>query len=239
LNAVARQLAVNRENLRLRTRLSEEVRVRRDVLARLDDKLPDLLRECPACGACFSGEVETCAADGTALVLSLPITRTVDGRYRLDRLLGKGGMGAVYAARDLRLERDVAVKIMLSRAFGQPGALRRFRREARTAAGWSPEHRHRLRRGLCRGEGAYIVWSVCVARRCARLSARAPSLTLSQRNGSSRCSGPRGGARRRHRAPRFEADNVMGHRDAAGRCRQDPRPRPRQAALVDPDAPRP
>jgi hypothetical protein len=158
LNAVARQTAVIRENLRLRARLSEEVRVRHDVLARLDDRLPELLKECPACGTCFSGAVESCPADGHALVLTLPIARTLEGRYRLDRVLGKGGMGAVYEAQDLRLERIVAVKVMLSRAFGQPAALRRFRREARAAARVShPNIVTVYDVGALEAEGAYIV----------------------------------------------------------------------------------
>jgi len=158
LSAVAKQTAVIRENLRLRKRLSEEVRVRHDVLARLDERLPDLLKECPTCGACYSGEVASCSADGEALVLTLPIARTIDTRYRLDRVLGKGGMGAVYEARDLRLDRVVAVKIMLSRAFGQPGSLRRFRREARAAASLShPCIVSVYDVGSLEGEGAYIV----------------------------------------------------------------------------------
>ena len=68
------------------------------------------------------------------LTLSLPVERTIDGKYRLDRLIGKGGMGAVYEAADLRLSRSVAVKIMLGRAFGDRQALRRFEREAQACA---------------------------------------------------------------------------------------------------------
>jgi len=158
LNTVARQTAVIRENLRLRARLTEEVRVRHDVLARLDDSMPDLLKECPTCGACFSGDIEQCPLDKQYLTLSLPVPRTIDARYRLDRLIGKGGMGAVYEASDLKLDRVVAVKIMLSRAFGQPGALRRFRREARTAARLSHPNIVAVHDvGSLEGEGAYIV----------------------------------------------------------------------------------
>lgn len=158
LNAVAKQAAMIRENLRLRARLTEEVRVRHDVLARLDGTMPDLLKECPACGACFSGDIKSCPVDQQFLTLTLPVPRTIDTRYRLDRLIGKGGMGAVYEACDLRLDRVVALKIMLSRAFGQPGALRRFRREARTAARLShPNIVAVFDVGSLEGEGAYIV----------------------------------------------------------------------------------
>jgi hypothetical protein len=134
LGAIAKQAAVVREHLRLRARVSEDARVRHDVLARLDGALADLLKECPACGACFDGAAERCVTDGEPLILSLPVSRTIEGKYRLDRLIGRGGMGAVYEARDLRLDRAVAVKIMLGRPFGQQSALRRFRREARAAA---------------------------------------------------------------------------------------------------------
>ncbi|HEY7511696.1 MAG TPA: protein kinase, partial [Vicinamibacteria bacterium] len=158
LLAVAKQAAVVRENLRLRARVSEEHRMRHDVLARLEARVPGVLKECPSCGTCFDGEAEQCPADRRPLVLSLPVARTVDARYRLERLIGKGGMGAVYEARDLRLQRAVAVKILLGRAFGQPAALRRFRREAHAAA--------RLNHpcvvgiydfGTLEGQGAYLV----------------------------------------------------------------------------------
>ena len=60
--------------------------------------------------------------------------RTLDGKYRLERALGRGGFGAVYEASDLRLQRRVAAKVMMGSLFGDQAALRRFEREARAAA---------------------------------------------------------------------------------------------------------
>ena len=158
LDTIAKQAADVRENLRLRARVSDEARVRHDVLARLDGRLPDLLKECPACGRCFDGPVDRCPDDGRPLTLSLPVGRTLEGKYRLDRLIGKGGMGAVYEARDLRLERSVAVKILLGRAFGEQAALRRFRQEARAAAQLNhPNVVGVFDFGTIEGDGAYLV----------------------------------------------------------------------------------
>jgi tRNA A-37 threonylcarbamoyl transferase component Bud32 len=158
LETVAKQVSVVRENLRLRVRVGEEVRVRHDVLARLDGGGADLLRECPACGACFDGTVDRCAEDGRVLVLSQPVPRIIEGRYRLDRRIGAGGMGAVYEAHDLRLDRVVAVKILRSSAFGQPAALRRFNREARAAARINhPNIVSLYDYGTLGGGGAYLV----------------------------------------------------------------------------------
>jgi serine/threonine protein kinase len=64
----------------------------------------------------------------------LPIERTLDGKYRLERALGRGGFGAVFEASDLRLQRQVAAKVMMGALFGDAIALRRFEREARAAA---------------------------------------------------------------------------------------------------------
>jgi eukaryotic-like serine/threonine-protein kinase len=73
-------------------------------------------------------------------------------------LIGKGGMGAVYEAHDLRLGRSVAVKILLGRAFGQPTALRRFRREAHAAARLNhPNIVSIYDFGSLEGQGAYLV----------------------------------------------------------------------------------
>jgi hypothetical protein len=74
LLAIAKQTAVVRENLRLRERVSAERQMRQDVLARLDGRLPDLLKECPVCGACFEGPVDRCERDEL-----IPALRSADG----------------------------------------------------------------------------------------------------------------------------------------------------------------
>jgi eukaryotic-like serine/threonine-protein kinase len=56
------------------------------------------------------------------------------GRYRVDAPLGVGGMASVYRARDLRLERNVAVKVLLPNLAADPVLAKRFDREARALA---------------------------------------------------------------------------------------------------------
>jgi serine/threonine-protein kinase len=64
-----------------------------------------------------------------------PGRRTLAGRYRLDSVLGRGGMSTVYGATDLVLERTVAVKVLLSElADEDPTYVARFQREAQAAA---------------------------------------------------------------------------------------------------------
>lgn len=58
-------------------------------------------------------------------------------RYRLESLLGRGGMAAVWRGHDELLDRPVAVKVLADTIASDPGFVVRFRREARTAAGLS------------------------------------------------------------------------------------------------------
>ena len=57
---------------------------------------------------------------------------TLDGRYRLDAVLGEGGMGSVFRATQLAMDRKVAVKLLKPHLTGDQAALERFAREART-----------------------------------------------------------------------------------------------------------
>lgn len=134
LEALAGQMAILHENLLLKEKVDEGNRVQRDVLSHLTEEKRNLLKECPTCGTCFDSQDRICGQDGTELILTLPVERIIDGKYRLNALIGKGGMGAVYRATDLRLSRDIAMKIMIGSMFGDNHAIRRFEREARASA---------------------------------------------------------------------------------------------------------
>jgi serine/threonine protein kinase/tetratricopeptide (TPR) repeat protein len=67
------------------------------------------------------------------------IGRTL-GHYQITGLLGKGGMGEVYRARDTKLDRDVALKVLPAEVASDPARLERFQREAKTVAGLSHPH---------------------------------------------------------------------------------------------------
>lgn len=61
-------------------------------------------------------------------------------KYRIDRVLGEGGMGVVVAATDMQLDRRVAIKFLLPEALVSPDMVTRFSREARAAAKIQSEH---------------------------------------------------------------------------------------------------
>ena len=80
------------------------------------------------------------AVHGTGAVLTPAPTMAegippvVDGKYRIDTLVGRGGMGAVYRAHDLRLARDVAIKVVRADLLADPASRSRFAREAQIVA---------------------------------------------------------------------------------------------------------
>ncbi len=92
--------------------------------------------ECPVCGACYNSGATECSQEGASLrPVFLP--RLLAARYRLERRLGRGGMGSVYQATDVELERSVAVKVVREDLVGSEETAQRFRREARVAASFS------------------------------------------------------------------------------------------------------
>ncbi len=103
--------------------------------------MPEPERRCAKCGAAYGGEVLFCPADGTPLAsrplgaeLKRFVGRTLHGEFLLEALVGVGAMASVFRARQLGLERDVAVKLMHGELTRNPVLVARFRREARAAA---------------------------------------------------------------------------------------------------------
>ena len=64
----------------------------------------------------------------------------IDGKYRITRLLGTGGMGAVYEGENIRIRRKVAIKVLHGSVSSQPDVVARFEREAQASALVGSEH---------------------------------------------------------------------------------------------------
>ncbi|MGE0455877.1 MAG: protein kinase [Vicinamibacteria bacterium] len=92
------------------------------------DTLADDMRFCGHCGAPVPDEP---AAQGDGVRAALE--SKLQSQYRIVRLLGRGGMGSVYLARDLSLDREVAIKVVKTDTSARE-VQDRLRREARTAA---------------------------------------------------------------------------------------------------------
>ena len=75
-----------------------------------------------------------------SVIPGIHVGDVIDGKYRIEHLLGVGGMGVVVAARHLQLDEQVAIKFLLQEMFDVPGAVTRFAREARAAAKIKNEH---------------------------------------------------------------------------------------------------
>jgi eukaryotic-like serine/threonine-protein kinase len=158
LQTITSQMAVVYENVWLKEQASREQKIKHEVLGRLEAQQINLVKECPACGACYDSTSDVCAKDQRELTLSLPVERTIDNKYRLEQVIGRGGMGAVYEATDLRLNRRIAIKIMLGNMFGDRVALRRFEREAQASARLNhPNIISVYDYGGIRTDGAYLV----------------------------------------------------------------------------------
>ena len=93
------------------------------------------MKECPDCKRCFPDHINHCPDDGNATTRSLPGEPIIDGRYRLVKRLGQGGMGLVFQAQHIFLKTAHAIKVILPDVVGNdPMLVTRFRQEALAAA---------------------------------------------------------------------------------------------------------
>jgi serine/threonine protein kinase len=94
------------------------------------------VKVCPRCFTRFPDAERFCLHDSSVLVEEQDIARlnTAVGNYRLDKILGRGGMGTVYSGEHIYIKKPVAVKILHSQFARYPEAVNRFLREARAAS---------------------------------------------------------------------------------------------------------
>jgi len=107
------------------------------------------MNRCPACGATYPVEARVCPRDGSKLatrqtmnlarsappapppaVPADPSGQVLDGRYRIERKVGEGGMSSVYLATDVATGEAYAIKVLAAALSRDQNAMARLRREA-------------------------------------------------------------------------------------------------------------
>ena len=134
------------------------------------------------------------------------------GVYHMTALLGVGGMGEVYRARDTKFGRDVAIKILPRLFTSDPGRLARFEREARLLASLNHPHIGAIY-GLEDADGVpALVLELVNGETLADRIARGPNSSERHVDHCAADGGcTRGGARQGHRSPRSETGQYQDH----------------------------
>ncbi|MGE0788845.1 MAG: serine/threonine protein kinase [Sandaracinaceae bacterium] len=100
------------------------------------------MRTCPQCGTRFEQALQFCPHDGspTYEVQDKPdpsadplLGRVIDGRYRIEKRIGEGGMGVVYMATHTVLQKKLALKVLRSDSSKDGETVQRFMQEAQAA----------------------------------------------------------------------------------------------------------
>lgn len=97
------------------------------------------IRQCSKCERRFDAGETVCPHDGTILSDTVSfeeqaVGKTLDGKYRIDGFLKRGGMGAVYRGTHVMLNKPVAIKLIKPELVSSTDVVQRFLREARAAA---------------------------------------------------------------------------------------------------------
>ena len=129
VTAAGSQAAMQIENRQLRGREADESRARSDSGSQGLDWQDEPAAYCPACSLVWSSETRRCSCGTTTTAAALPLF--VQSKFRLERLVGAGGMGVVYLAVDMVLDRQVAIKTL---PLLRSESADRLQREARTMA---------------------------------------------------------------------------------------------------------
>ena len=98
-----------------------------------------MAKVCPSCELTYADSDFFCAVDGsplrsTAAEADNLVGTVIADRYRVEAILGEGGMGRVYRARHVRVPREAAIKVLRRTLISDAYAVAAFNREARNAA---------------------------------------------------------------------------------------------------------
>lgn len=97
------------------------------------------------------------APAGKAALMSNPLEGQLLGHYRVERMLGRGGMGAVFEGRDERTNQRIAIKVMTAGIMSDAESVARFEREASVAAQIQHSNVARVLDSGTEGEIRYLV----------------------------------------------------------------------------------
>ena len=183
--------------------LEQEVRSLLTSLRNADDFL-----EGPAIRVAAKAMAQADTGDGVDSMCGRVISH-----YRILKKLGRGGMGEVYRARDIRLNREVAIKTLSLDGGSQPDAISRFEQEARAACGLNHPNIVTIYE-LGQVDGTpYIAMELVIGETVRELLDLWPdSIPQSRRNRSPDCRRSRQSARDRNRSSRSEAGEFDGFR---------------------------